>query len=221
MSGYAEDLALAQAAARQDAAALRRFETLLVRECDAAARRLDPSPAFASEVRQAVRVRLLVVDGGPARIHEYAGRGPLGGWLGVVALRVALNLKRSTRRTDHEILDELMGGTDDPALQHLKTMYRAEFREALEAALAALPDRQRALLRLVYVDGLRLVELGRLYQVHETTAARWVQRAAAEVADAVRQRLTTKLAVSPASLDSIARLVLSTLDASIARVLSG
>ena len=66
-----------------------------------------------------------------------------------------------------------------------------------------------------------MVQLARLYDVHETTAARWVKAAAAEVADDARRRLTERLALSPSSLDSIARMVLSNLDASISRLLRG
>src|ERR1043165_6453799 len=55
----ATDLFVAWAAARGDAAALRHVERLLVPEVDAAARRIDRAPAFADELRQAGRVRLL------------------------------------------------------------------------------------------------------------------------------------------------------------------
>ncbi|MFN0247379.1 MAG: sigma factor-like helix-turn-helix DNA-binding protein [Kofleriaceae bacterium] len=325
---YLEPIKLAWAAAHGDSAALRELEPMLAEECNTAARRVHPNDAtFADEVRQAVRVRLLVAErsrvdeatgrhsagsprgsasatarhsasasdrrGGSAsataiasgsastatasestsaapseaskvlatasvaresatasvaresatasvaresatasvaresttaseaslpRIADYAGRGPLGGWLGVAALRVALNLRRGAKPASLELFAEL-GTEEDPELRHLKTMYRAEFREALEAALFALPERQRALLRLSYVDGLRHVQLARLYGVHETTVARWVAAAANQVGEDARKRLMTRLSLSPASLDSVARMVLSNLDLSIARVL--
>ncbi len=218
---HEHELVLAWAAARGDLTALRELEPLIVLEADTAARRMDRSPAFADEVRQALRVRLLVADAGRIRLDAYAGRGPLRGWLGVAALRVALNLKRSARPASHAILAELVSAEDDPELRHLKTLYRAEFRDALEAAVFALPERQRALLRLSYVDGLKLVQLARLYNVHETTAARWVSRAAEDVAADARKRLMARLSLSPSSLESVARMVLSNLDFSIARVLQG
>jgi RNA polymerase sigma-70 factor len=214
------DVELARAAGAGDPAALRELDRLIALEADQAARRIDRSPAFADEVRQALRVRLLVAESGHARIADYAGRGPLRGWLGVAALRVALNLKRAEPK-HRDLLAELVSGEDDPELRHLKQLYRAEFRDALEAALRALGERDRAVLRLCYVDGLRLVQLGRLYGVHETTAARWVAKAAAEVAEDARRRLTARLSLSPSSLESVARMVLSNLDVSIARVLRG
>lgn len=218
---HAAELYLAWAAGRGNPAALRHFERLIAPEVEVVARRIDREPAFVDEVRQTLRVRLLVADGGRVRIDDYAGRGPLRGWIGVAALRVALNLKRAAKPRSDDLLGDLISGEADPELRHLKTLYRAEFREALEAALRALPERQRAVLRLTYVDGLKAVQLGRLYQVHETTAARWIARAAADVADDARKRLMARLTLSPSSLDSVARMVLSNLDLSIARVLGG
>jgi RNA polymerase sigma-70 factor (ECF subfamily) len=220
-SDHAGELFIAWAAGRGDAAALRHVGRLIAAEAELAARKIDRTPAFTDEVCQAVRVRLLVDDGGRLRIDDYAARGPLRGWIGVAALRVALNLKRATNVASHDIIEELVSGEDDPELRHLKTLYRAEFRDALEAALLALTERQRLVLRLSFVDGLSHVQLARLYDVHETTAARWVSRAAAEVADDARKRLLAKLSLSPSSLESVARMVLSNLDFSIARVLRG
>jgi RNA polymerase sigma-70 factor (ECF subfamily) len=217
------DLFLAWAVSQGDAAALRRFDQDVRSEIEAAARRIDRAPAFVDDVRQSLHVRLLVAPegGGRPRITEYAGRGPLRAWIGVAALRIALNLKRdaapATARED--VLAELVIGEPDPELHHLKTLYRAEFREALEAALTALSERQRAILRLSFVDGLRLAEIARLYQVHESSASRWVTQAASAVASDARRRLVARLSLSPGSVDNVAHMVLSHLDLSIARIL--
>jgi RNA polymerase sigma-70 factor (ECF subfamily) len=217
------DLRLARAAAAGDAAALRALEALVAPEIAAAARRIDATPAFIDEVRQATRVRLLVgPPGGRPRIAEYAGRGPLRAWVAVAAARVALNLKRDAgagaRAAD--VLAELVADETDPALRHLRATYRADFRAALAEALAALPGRHRAILRLCYVDGLRAPQLARLYGVHDTTALRWIAAAAEAVAEGARRRLVERLALSPASVDSVGRMILSHLDLSIARILS-
>jgi len=216
------DLALARAAAAGDPAAVRALEPRIAREAAAAARRIDRARGFADEVTQAVRVRLLVADAaGKVRIADYAGRGPLDAWIGVAATRVALNLKRGAGRevAAADVLEEVIAREPDPELRHLKSTYRAELRAALEAALAALPDRQRAVLRLTYVDGLRLHQIARLYQVHESTVSRWLTQATDDVATATRTKLAATLAVSPGSADSVARMVLSNLDLSIARIL--
>jgi len=216
-----EDLFIAWAAARGDGQAVRRIDALIA-EIAPSVRRIDGTPAFVDEVSQAVRVRLLVAEPGSApRIASYSGRGPLAGWIRAAATRVAIDLKRSAAPAlaGDDLLGDLVSGEPDPALRHLKTLHRADFQTALAEALAALPDRQRAVLRLHYVDGLRLAEIGKLYGVHESTVSRWVTRAAEEVADQARRRLTERLSVSGSSLDSLARLVRSQLDLSIARIL--
>ncbi|HKA89466.1 MAG TPA: sigma-70 family RNA polymerase sigma factor [Haliangiales bacterium] len=217
---HADDLFLAWSVAQGDAVALRRFDELVRPDIEAAARRLDRDPAFLDEVRQALRVRLLVApEGGRPRIADYAGRGPLRAWVGVAALRVALNLKRAAAPAGDDLLAELVTREPDPELRHLKKVYRAEFREALEAALAALPERDRVILRLSFVEGMRLAQIGRLYQVHESTASRWVKQAVDAVAAEARRRLVARLSLSPETLDSVSRMVMSNLDLSIARIL--
>jgi RNA polymerase sigma-70 factor (ECF subfamily) len=217
---HEDDLRLAWAAAHGTPAAIARVDALLA-DLGPAVRRVDPSPAFTDEVRQATRVRLLVGDGGAPRIAGYAGRGPLRAWLQVAAARIALDLKRGRRdaAAPADVLGELVAREPDPELRHLKELYRAEFRDALSAALAALPERARAVLRLHHVDGMRLAEIGRLYQVHESTVSRWAAQAAETVADDARGRLVARLTLSPSNVDSIGRLVRSQLDLSIARLL--
>jgi RNA polymerase sigma-70 factor, ECF subfamily len=212
---------LAWLASRGDDAAVRALDAMLATEVAAVARRIHRAPAFADELRQAVRVRLLVGDGGRVRIADYGARGPLGAWLGVAALRVALNLKRAGKAPAPDLLADLVPDEPDPELRHLKSLYRGELRDALSEALAALPERQRAVLRLCYVDGLRMYELARLYGVHETTASRWVSQATTAAADDARRRLMARLSLSRSSADSITRLVASQLDVSIARILRG
>jgi RNA polymerase sigma-70 factor (ECF subfamily) len=101
----------------------------------------------------------------------------------------------------------------------LKALYRVEFRESLAAALADLADRARALLRLRFVEGLELAQIGRLYRVHESTVSRWISAALDDVGRATRRHLVARLAVTPETADSVARIVQSQLDLSIARLL--
>ncbi|WP_394835936.1 sigma-70 family RNA polymerase sigma factor [Pendulispora rubella] len=218
---HAGDLVLAWGALKGIPAALRRFEEHVRADVDAAARRIDRAPEFGDEVRQGLRVRLLVpAPGERARMGEYAARGPLRAWVGVAALRVALNLKRASAPAAEDVLAEMTAGEPDAELRHLRKTYSKEFREALEGALGALAPRERALLRLCFVEGLTLVRIADLYGVHESTASRWVRKATDTVADDARQRLVARLSVSPGSVESIARLVGSQLELSVARLLT-
>ena len=75
------------------------------------------------------------------------------------------------------------------------------------------------LLRLHHVEGLGLARIGALYGVHESTASRWLQKAAAAVAADAQRRLCARLEVSPGTADSVARMVASQLELSIQRIL--
>jgi RNA polymerase sigma-70 factor (ECF subfamily) len=228
---HAGDLALAFGAGRGDPVAVRRFDDYVTGEIAAAARAIDRDPAFVDEVSQRTRVRLVVGEGRdqPPRIASYRGAGPLRAWVAIAAQRIALNARRDAAsgsaaaaapaRTD-DVLADLVDREPDPELRHLKTLYRAEFREALAAALGGLADRARAVLRLRFVDGLELAHIGRLYRVHESTASRWVSAALDDIARSTRERLVARLAVTNETADSVARMVQSQLDLSIARLLS-
>lgn len=135
---------------------------------------------------------------------------------------VGRDLVASVRAVADRELDPLVELADrepDPELRHLRQLYRTEFRDALAAALAAASDRDRALLRLRFVEGLELAQLGRMYRVHESTASRWLAAARAQVAEAARLHLMVRLTITTATADSVARMVVSGLDLSLARLL--
>ncbi len=215
---HAADLALAFGVARGDPLASRRFEQHVAADLAAAVRSIDRSRDFVDEISQRTRVHLAIGD--PPRITTYRGKGPLRAWVAIAARRMALNAKRDARPTESEdVLATVVDREPDPELRHLKTLYRAEFRDALAAALAGLPDRARAVLRLRFVDGLELAQIGRLYRVHESTASRWISGALDDVGRVAREQLVARLAITPGTADSVARMVQSGLDLSVARLL--
>jgi len=178
-------------------------------------RRIDSSEEFADEVRQRVAERLLA--GG--RIGEYTGRGPLGAWIRVTTVRIALDLRAAAHRQESlgNAVLEASGG--DPELEYLRARYLPVFAEAVREALAALPAKQRTLLRLHHVAGLTTDQIGTLHKVHQSTAVRWLQAARGAVLDAVRSRLEVELGVTSAEMRSLAGVLVSGLDMSIERVL--
>src|SRR5262249_47832969 len=97
-SRHLSDLYLACACSRGDRRALALFERHLMAQVPAHIAAIDASAAFADEVMQRLRKKLFVREGehGP-RIGDYRGRGPLGGWLRVAAIRVARDLKRTEK----------------------------------------------------------------------------------------------------------------------------
>jgi RNA polymerase sigma-70 factor (ECF subfamily) len=220
----ADDIALAASIVDGDQAAIAMFEKDIAFEIEAAIKKVDRDRTFVAETAQRVRIKLLVGDGpaSPPKIASYRGTGPLRAWVSIAALRVALNAKRDAApppTSDDDILADLVDREPDPELRHLTALYRAAFREALTAALTALPNKGRALLRMRFVAGLELAQIGKLYRVHESTASRWIQAAVDAVGDDARARLVAKLSITPDTADSVARMVKSQLDLSIARLL--
>ena len=218
---HAADLALAYAVGGGDPAATRRFDEHVASDLTAAVRAIDTDPAFVDEIAQRTRVRLVVGDGTPV-IASYRGTGPLRAWVAISARRMALNARRDARpdrQAPDDVLAEIVDREPDPELRHLRALYRSEFREALSSAIAGLPDRTRAILRLRFVEGLELAQIGRLYRVHESTASRWISGALEDIARITREHLIARLDVSAETADSVSRMVQSGLDLSVARLL--
>ncbi len=219
-----DDLYLAFGCARGDKAALTAFDRAFLGEVGAFVASVDRSPAFADEVRQALRDRLLTRLHGEPKIAEYAGRGALGGWVRVAALRIALNVRRGDRRAaaaGRACVEGALGAGLSPELELLRERCKDAFAEALRAAVSSLSDRDRMLLRLYHVDGLSLEAMGALYRVHLSTVSRWLTCARERVAEETTRRLRERLGVGRSEVDSIAALVMSQIDVSLTRLLGG
>jgi RNA polymerase sigma-70 factor (ECF subfamily) len=117
-------------------------------------------------------------------------------------------------------LDDAPAATADPELDYFKRRYGGMLREALEAVLSRLPDDQRSVLRLHFVDGLTVRAIGKLYRVNASTITRWIAQARAHIMDETRARLRKQLVVDDRELDSILALVESRIDLTLSRVLA-
>jgi RNA polymerase sigma-70 factor (ECF subfamily) len=220
---HVEDLYLACGLVDGLSAALAAFDRECVPVIDRAVEASGATPAEVADLRQIVRQRLLVApasDDGEAtpRIATYTGRGNLKSWIKVVATREAARLLPRERREVAAEDDELAGlvaRDDDPELGYLKRVYRAEFKAAFAAAVDALPDRERLVLRQNMLDGLSIDELAGFYRVHRATTARWIEAARKAVLEGTRKQLVARLQLSRSELDSIMRLIASNLDVSL------
>lgn len=221
---HAEDLYLCCACARGEPAALAVFEARLISRIPVYLGSLHLDEERQDNVRQHLRERLFVgVAGGAPKIAEYSGRGALGAWVRIGAVRVALNLGRSR---DDQIggaagpdPDELLLPGVSPEMAYIRARYQGEFKAAIHAALAALPVEQRTLLRLHLLDGLSIDKLAPLFRVGRSTAARRLMAARQALLGGTRRRLQERLGISEGELDSLAGVVRSQLDLSLARVL--
>jgi len=214
---HAGDLYLAHACLRADGAALGALDRKLA-ETPSFLAGLSASAGEIDEVRQLLRERLLV--GARPRLAAYSGRGTLGSWLRVAAMRTLSNLRRDeASRQRIEGQAEALAPVIDPELRYLKRQYASEFREAVGEAFAALSPQQRNLLRLKLLDGLNVTDIGALHGVHRATAARWVDEARQLVVDGTKARLRQRLQIAADELDGLLALVHSQLDVSLAGLL--
>jgi RNA polymerase sigma-70 factor (ECF subfamily) len=222
------DLYLACACARGERRALDAFAAHVGDDVAAVARRFDPSGAAGDELWQTVQAALFVAAAGEGKkIERYAGRGALRAWVAVVAAREALRLGRrvaSERPVDEAavtvLADEAADGSRDGELDHLKEMYRQPVRRAFEESLAALPPRERSLLRYRYVEGLSSEELALTYKVHRVTVNRWLEAARQRLLADMRARLRESLHAGADEVDSVLRLVHSRLELSLSHHLA-
>jgi RNA polymerase sigma-70 factor, ECF subfamily len=219
---HAADLYLAIACLQDQPAAIAALEAGPLREVGDFVARIDPDPRFAEEVRQLVREKLLLgtpPERGP-RLRAYSGRGPLGGWIRVVAVRVALDLRRARGQEPAGAADaeRVAAVALDPEMRLLLERHRGPFQEALSAALEALSARERNLLRRHFVEGYTLEQLATSYQVHRATVARWLAAAREAVLAGVARRLGDSVGLTPGEVDSVARLLASQIDVSLSRL---
>jgi RNA polymerase sigma-70 factor (ECF subfamily) len=221
MSGA--DLYLATACAAQVPGALETFGRVCSVAINGTIASIDRTPTFRSDVRQALHDRLFVGSPeDPPRIESYAGRGPLSAWVAIVTQRLALLMRRTTQnrmRIEDRAANEALLESDDPELAFLKQRYQGEFKSAYRAALDALSNQDRTLLRLNLIDGITLDRLGTMFGVNPSTVSRWIGKARVAIRDATQEHLREHLRISNDEFASLARLVVSQLDVSIVALL--
>src|SRR5207237_504994 len=93
------------------------------------------------------------------KIDEYSGRGTLGGWVRMLAVRAAIDLRRRRGERVPDLRDAQRAAVD-PELGYLSQRYRGEVENAFRHALTLLDGEQRTLLRMHFVDAVTLDELG-------------------------------------------------------------
>lgn len=180
----------------------------------------------ADDVGQILQERLLVADpagGKRAKIADYKGSGPLKSWVATAAATTLATLQRAARRrreAPESAEANAWAVAVDPELEYLKQRYAREVEAALIAALDALSDHDKTLLRLHLGQRLSIDVLGTMYSVNRATAARWLGAARRALADGARARLVSALQLSPSELDSLIALVNSRLEVSIGRRLA-
>jgi RNA polymerase sigma-70 factor (ECF subfamily) len=209
-----DELVLACACAEQQPGALLAFEREYLVHVPRWVARLNPDAALLDELLQSLRERLFVGDDRrAARIGEYAGKGPLGAWLRVLAVRLTIDLRRRAQVRAAASVDRApiaVAASSEAA--YVKARYLADLQAAINGAARTLSAQQRALLRAHFVEGATFDELAAAHGINPATVWRRIAAARDAVVEAVRRALQESGRVLPADFDSILRTVHSQLD---------
>lgn len=216
-----DDVYLAIACLDGDRAAIDHLERDYFSEIDRAARKVRATDDQANEVRGHLRRILFTAE--PTRaasLAEFTGKGDLRGYLRVIATRELIRaVNRSRKEEPIEPLLEQLDVSRAPELAMLRLRHGPTIAEALRAALEALEERPRSLLRYSLVSGWSVDRIGELYGVHRATAARWLNAARDALGEQIRREVAARLTIAVSDVDSIVRQVQSQIDVSLLRIL--
>jgi RNA polymerase sigma-70 factor (ECF subfamily) len=196
------DLVLACACASGDEAALAAFDAAY----------LAGDSRVSDDVKQQVRVRLFVGDS--PRITTYGGRGALGSWVKAVATRIAVDVARVQHEvpTEDALLSAIeVDASRGPVRDVLKAEARTVMQTAMREALAELSALERTLLLQYYIDGVGVVELGKLHGLAGSNISRRLAKARVTLVAHVKRSLMRNHQLAGSELDSVIDLVRSQL----------
>ena len=218
---HASDLYLCCGCTRGDENAVALFDEHFLGYVDRAIRRMTSSDDDMAELKQVLRVRLLVGnDDNDPKIASYRGSSALSSWLRVAAVRQAIALLRQRKRHVELDDDELaMPELHDPAMAQLRQRYKDDFKAAFRAAFATLDERDRTILRQNIVEGIEVEKIAALHDVHRVTASRWLAKIRRTLLERTRRELTQRRSIDANEVDSVMRLIQSGLVTSIHNML--
>jgi RNA polymerase sigma-70 factor (ECF subfamily) len=210
---HGDDLYLACGVLQQDRAALSYFEERFMSRVPEYVLRVRVGRDVVDEVQQLLRERLIM--GG--KIADYSGKGALGGWLRVAAVRTALNHLRKNDPASTEVSEEI-SAAGDPELSYVKEHSRDLFADAFKRVLDKLDAAERTVLRLHYIDGLTMDQLAHLYKTPRSTIARRVAAARQEVLASTEDLLRKERRLSESAIASVIRQARSQVQVTLTRL---
>jgi RNA polymerase sigma-70 factor (ECF subfamily) len=175
------------------------------------------TPAEIEETTQQVRIRLIAPhDDGSVPLIRYAGRGQLDGLVRMTAIRAFLNAReKSSREADPEdwLADLVAPELEGPG-QVVAAAERRDIQQAIATAVAALASRERAILRMHFINGLGIDPIAKMLGVHRATAARQLAKIKVDLVERVRATLAERWG----DADKLSRIT-SRIDLSLERLL--
>jgi RNA polymerase sigma-70 factor (ECF subfamily) len=212
----ARELWLTCACCLGDASAIRQLEARYFPIVAGALVRMRLPPHSVDDILQQLRAHLFAPRAeAEMGIASFRGRGALVSWIKVSAVRMACQLLDAVKKQSSdgdEALARISVGGADVEKQYARSWSHDAFKRAFASALARLDDRDKALLRLHYIDGVSLERLAALYRTHRATAARWLGSARQRLLDGTRAALADEHRIPLAECDSIIRSARSQLE---------
>lgn len=158
---------------------------------------------------QTLRERLLLGDS--PQLRSWPGRDSLSRWLRICALREVVTVSRERPSLPSSPVH--VSATD------FTHRHREVLEGALRNAVEQLDATQRGILKLHLLENVSVESIATLHGVSRATMTRWLSAARSALSEAVREAGRAQLAVGDATLDSLARPLVSQLDVSLAGLL--
>jgi RNA polymerase sigma-70 factor len=196
------ELELAARCLHADPDALAQFEDGALRHARDHLAELGFAASAVDEAIQRARTKLLVDRG----LEGFRGRGPLATFVRTTAVRLAIDGHRKAAR-DVELDDLLKAPCADPELEYMRKLYAEHLVGAVRDAWARLAAHERFLLALRIYEAMSIDEVARIYQIHRANAARRAAAARSALIAHTRACLRERLAVGDETLNSILRIV--------------
>lgn len=206
-AAHRDDLLWAWACLEADPAALAALDAGPLRAAATHLRAMGFADAAIEDAVARARERLALGGSGPAGLSGFRGRGPLAGYVRTAVVRVAIDDARREPPPAADIADLVTAPNPDPELEYMRTLYADQLVQAVREAWQRLAAHDRFLLSLQLHDAMSVDQLALVYKVHRATAARRAASARAALIATTRDCLRTRLGIADATLDSILRIL--------------
>jgi len=209
----ADDLCLIIACERGDERAWEDLVENFDSTVKSAARKISSNTEDADDLASSIWAELYGLrtdaDGNKkSKLAYYSGRGSLGGWLRAVVSQLAVDQFRKVSKfvqieEDREfenLASEAALSSNNHGPSHTANpedlfsegQSSSDVTDALSAAIAALADEDRLILKMYYFDDLKLKDIAATFGYHEATASRKLTRVQTEIRKAVTRELKSR-----------------------------